>query len=236
MPDLLATALPRELSRAADPGRALAMQAYMKSAVPFLGVGAGPLRALFRRAFADFDFPPASRWRRAVLRNWRGARYREEHYGAIELAGDRRALSFQTLETLPMCKKMIATGAWWDPVDAIATKRMGFPLRRYPGPMRRKMLAWSRSRDLWKRRSALLCQIGFKGETDRELLYGCIEPSLRSREFFLRKAIGWALRQYAWTDPKEVARYVRARRAELSPLSRREALKKAPVRVRRTLV
>jgi 3-methyladenine DNA glycosylase AlkD len=87
------------------------------------------------------------------------------------------------------------------------------------------MLAWSRGASLWKRRSAILCQIRFKTDTDLDLLYRCIEPSLPSKEFFLRKAIGWALRQHAWTDPAEVRRYVHENEARLSPLSRREALK-----------
>ncbi len=91
--------------------------------------------------------------------------------------------------------------------------------------MKRKMLAWSRSKDLWKRRTAILCQLGFKADTDLGLLYEVIEPSLDSREFFLQKAIGWALRQYAWTDGAEVKRYVRLNRARLSALSGREALK-----------
>jgi 3-methyladenine DNA glycosylase AlkD len=91
--------------------------------------------------------------------------------------------------------------------------------------MRRRMLSWSTSTDLWKRRTSILCQLGFKAETDLDLLYACIEPSLGSPEFFLRKAIGWALRQYAWTDDAEVKRYVRLHRARLSALSYREALK-----------
>jgi 3-methyladenine DNA glycosylase AlkD len=91
--------------------------------------------------------------------------------------------------------------------------------------MRSKMLQWSRSRNLWKRRSAILCQLSFKNETDLDLLYAAIEPSLGSKEFFLQKAIGWALRQYAWTDPREVRRYVRANADRLSALSKREALK-----------
>ena len=86
--------------------------------------------------------------------------------------------------------------------------------------MRREMLAWARCDDLWKRRSAILCQLGFKDATDLDLLYACIEPSIGSREFFLRKAIGWALRGYAWTDPVEVARWVGANETRLSPLSR----------------
>jgi 3-methyladenine DNA glycosylase AlkD len=87
------------------------------------------------------------------------------------------------------------------------------------------MLAWSRSDDLWKRRSAILCQLTFKQDTDLGLLYAVIEPALPSREFFLRKAIGWALRQLAWTDPGEVRRWVRENEARLSGLSKREALK-----------
>ncbi len=84
---------------------------------------------------------------------------------------------------------------------------------------------WSRDHNLWKRRTAILAQLGFKEQTDLDLLYACIEPNLSDRDFFIRKAIGWALRQYAWTDPREVARYVRAQGNRLSPLSRREAVK-----------
>ena len=91
--------------------------------------------------------------------------------------------------------------------------------------MRRKMLSWSKSNHLWKRCTAILCQLGFKAETDLELLSACIEPSIGSREFFLRKAIGWALRQYAWTDTAEIKKYVRLNRSRLSPMRCREALK-----------
>jgi 3-methyladenine DNA glycosylase AlkD len=91
--------------------------------------------------------------------------------------------------------------------------------------MRRKMLSWSKSDNLWKRRTAILCQLGFKAETDLELLYSCIEPSLGSQEFFLQKAIGWALRQHAWTDSAAIKKYVRLNRTRLSALSCREALK-----------
>jgi 3-methyladenine DNA glycosylase AlkD len=97
--------------------------------------------------------------------------------------------------------------------------------RYYPVPMRRKMLSWSKSNSLWKRRTAILCQLGFKVDTDLQLLYACIEPSFGSREFFLRKAIGWALRQYAWTDGAEIKRYVRLNRTRLSALSCREVLR-----------
>jgi 3-methyladenine DNA glycosylase AlkD len=87
------------------------------------------------------------------------------------------------------------------------------------------MRAWSTDPNLWKRRVSIICQLSFKRDTDLKLLYANIEPNLADRDFFIRKAIGWSLRAYAWTDPKEVARYVRTHKAELSGLSRREALK-----------
>lgn len=106
-----------------------------------------------------------------MLAIWRGARFREERYAALELAGMRRFQAFQTLETLPMYEEMITTGAWWDVVDAIAIHRLGELLRRHPRPLGKAMRAWSRSRNLWKRRSAILCQIALKGRTDLDLLY-----------------------------------------------------------------
>jgi 3-methyladenine DNA glycosylase AlkD len=201
------------------------MQAYAKSPMPYLGVTAVPLRKVCREVFADLDFPTAAAWRRAVLGLWRGARFREERYCAIELAHLRRFDRFQDMAALPMYEEIIVTGAWWDYVDGIAGHRLGALLRRFPREMRKEMRAWSRSDDLWKRRSAILCQLTFKKDTDLELLYAVIEPALGAKEFFLRKAIGWALRQYAWTDPREVRRYVREHEGRLSPLSKREALK-----------
>lgn len=225
MSERLLLTLRRELASAADPAKAAPMQAYMKSKMPYHGVQTPAARAIFKRVFAELDLASAAAWRRAALYLWRHARFREERYGAIALTGDPRARPFQTLEALAMYEEMIVEGAWWDYVDAIATQRLGALLRLFPREMGETLLAWSRGEDLWKRRSAILAQIGFKRETDHELLYACIAPALASREFFLRKAIGWALRQYAWTDPREVVRYVRAHEAELSPLSRREALK-----------
>lgn len=213
------------LREAADATKAPAMQAYMKSAMPFHGVPSPVLRRVARAVFAGGSFASAARWRADVLALWRGARFREERYAALLLTGDRRAEPFQTFASMPMYEEMIVTGAWWDYVDDIAAHRVGPILRREPGPMKRKLLTWSRSADLWKRRTAILCQLAFKEETDFELLRACIEPSLSSPEFFLQKAVGWALRQYARTDSAEVRRYVRTHRERLSSLSRREALK-----------
>ena len=144
---------------------------------------------------------------------------------AIELAGYPGYSEFRTLRALPMYEEMITTGAWWDYVDSIASHRLGELLRRHPAKMRGVLRKWAKSKDIWKRRSAILAQLGFKADTDLALLYDCIRPSMGEKEFFLRKAIGWALRQYAWTDAKEVRRYVAEHEAKLSQLSKREAVR-----------
>lgn len=222
----LLTRLRAELQRAADPVKAAGMQAYMKSPMPYHGVPAVPMRLVCKRSFAPLRFDSAAQWREAVLTLWRSAAFREERYAAIELTGHRLARLFQDLEALPMYEEMIVTGAWWDYVDTLATHRLSALLKREPASLGRIMREWSRGDDLWKRRSAILCQIPLKQQTNPALLADCIAPALASREFFLRKAIGWALRQYGDTAPQWVIDYVRAHDAELSPLSKREALRK----------
>jgi 3-methyladenine DNA glycosylase AlkD len=217
--------LRRALRQAGDPRKAPQMQAYVKSALPFHGVPTPLLRQLCKANFAGLQFTTHSQWQALVLHVWRKARFREERYAALFLAGDARGRAFQTPAAMPLYEELIVTGAWWDFVDDIASHRVGQILRDYPAPMRHRMLSWSKSSDMWKRRTSIICQLGFKSDTDLELLYACIEPSLESKEFFLQKAIGWALRQYAWTDAAQIRRYVRQNASRLSALSRREALK-----------
>jgi 3-methyladenine DNA glycosylase AlkD len=221
----LVQAARKALRDVADPAKAPIMQAYMKSAIPYLGIQATPLRKVAKAVFSAHKIESFPEWRDTVLELWRGARYREERYIAIELAGRSTYRKFRTMDALPIYEEMITTGAWWDYVDSIASHRLGELLRLHPAKMGRVLRKWAKSDDMWKRRSAILAQLGFKADTDLALLYDCIRPSIREKEFFLRKAIGWALRQFAKTDPKEVSRYVAEHEAQLSPLSRREALK-----------
>jgi 3-methyladenine DNA glycosylase AlkD len=223
----LLTALRPALVDAAEPKRAPAMQAYMKSSMPFHGVPAPVLRVVCKEIFGALEIDSAPIWEREVRALWTGARFREERYAAIALTGARLARAFQTPAAMPLYEMMIASGAWWDLVDELATNRVGPILRAHPKEMRPLMLRWSKDDDMWKRRTSIICQARSRKETDVELLYTCIEPSIASKEFFLRKAIGWALREYAHVDPKEVARYVKQNEARLSGLSKREALKHA---------
>jgi 3-methyladenine DNA glycosylase AlkD len=217
--------LQSEFKRVADPKRAPGMQRYMKSTMPFHGVAATPMRQVCRECFKALNFKDAQAWRQAVLYIFRNARFREEWYAAVELSLWKNSRAYQTPDMLSMYEEMIVTSSWWDIVDTLAGHGVGSLLREYPKALTRDMRTWSHSDNIWKRRTSILSQLTFKKDTDLRLLYSCIEPSLDSSELFLRKAIGWALRQYAWTDPAEVKRYVRENESRLSPLSKREAMK-----------
>jgi 3-methyladenine DNA glycosylase AlkD len=221
----VALTIRRRLAEVADPEKAPQMQAYLKSPMPYRGVSAPILKRLCRDTFALHPLSTAAEWQRVVLDLWRNASFREERYAAVLLTQARAYREFLTLSSVPMLEEMIVTGAWWDFVDTLAAHNLGEILRTNPRQMKPLMRRWARDTDMWKRRSAILCQLGFKRDTDLHLLYDCIEPNLSLKDFFIRKAIGWALRQYAWTDPKEVRRYVKANADRLSPLSVREALK-----------
>ena len=211
----------------ANSEKAEGMRACMKSEMPYRGVQTPVRRKLLRAIFKSRPIPDQSDWRDAVLELWRDAEYREERYAALELAGARQYLDFRTFHTLPMFEEMVVTGAWWDYVDEIATHRLRELLERYPKGMSRRMRSWSRDRNLWKRRCSIICQINRKDDTDLDLLFDCIEPNLLHRDFFVRKAIGWALRDLAWIDLETVEAYVEQHLDQLSSLSRREALKNA---------
>lgn len=220
-----------DLKAEGDPARALGAQAYMKSTMPYHGVRMPRVRAIASNLFATARLEGCDGWRREVLAIWRGAKFREERYAALVLAADRRFRECRNPESLPMFEEMIVSGAWWDYVDEVAHV-IGEMLRAHPREMRKAMRAWSTDANMWKRRVSIICQISFKEQTDLRLLYANIEPNLGDRDFFIRKAIGWALRSYAWTDPVEVARYVRENASRLSGLSIREALKNVPAAMR----
>ena len=221
----LCRALREALRENANPAKAPGMQSYMKSEMPYLGVQAPALKAVCRQVFAAHPIETQSRWIDTILAIWRDADYREERYAAIKLGEHPTYHEFQTLEALPCYEEMVVDGAWWDYVDAIAPRLVGGLLTRYPEAMKRRMLEWAHSQDIWKRRTSIICQLKFKDTTDIDLLQACVEPSIEHPEFFLRKAIGWALREYAKTDPVEIIAYIEKNAHRLSTLSKRQALR-----------
>jgi 3-methyladenine DNA glycosylase AlkD len=214
------------LAAAADPVRGAGSQAYLKSEMPSLGVRVPEVRRIVKAAAADL--PPASlaELQAAVLDLWRGAAWREERYAAIDLTGLRLAAG--QLSMLPLYEELIRTGAWWDLVDGVS-HRLCALLQAHRTELAAVLRGWSTDPDFWIRRAAITAQLGAKSATDPALLADVIEANLSDPEFFIRKAIGWALRDYAATEPAWVRAFVRRHGPELSALSRREALRKLPV-------
>jgi 3-methyladenine DNA glycosylase AlkD len=220
----------RALENAEDPVRAKGQQAYMKSTMPFRGISSPQLKATLRPILTDPEYLLTVRneWEATIRKLWDGAQFREERYAALALAGHRpyRPWARDRL-AMPLYRYLIESGAWWDFVDEIAARRVGPVLRTHPATESDRMRSWAIADGLWVRRAAILSQLLSKGETDRQLLLDCITPNLADREFFIRKAIGWSLRQYARSDTM-AAQWVRCTVNELgsrlSPLSRREAL------------
>ena len=227
----LVGAIRAALAGAGDPERAVGQQRYMKSAMPYRGLTSPSLRALLRPLLADPSLAPASRdaWEADVRALWDGATYREERYAAIALTGHRAARGWQDPDTLGLYRHLVVTGAWWDYVDVLAADRVGPILLQHRQVVTPMLRADAVDGHLWVRRTAILAQLKHREETDLELLSDVIDANLEGsvfgREFFVRKAIGWALRQHARVDPQWVWSFVEARGDRLSGLSRREALK-----------
>jgi 3-methyladenine DNA glycosylase AlkD len=228
MPDLV-DELRRRIAEAGDPERAPRMQAYMKSELPYRGVGSVPLRAITREVVPAYPLPDRAAWEAAVLELWDAAAYREERYAALALAGHRLYREHRDPAALDLYRHLVVTGAWWDLVDTIASHHVGEILDRYPAEVTPVLARWAVDDDLWLRRTAMLSQLGRKAGTDVDLLRFALEQNLEGsrhgREFFIRKALGWALRTYARTDPDWVRAFVADHDDRLSGLSRREALK-----------
>lgn len=219
---LLAEFVAERLSRSANVERAVQMAAYMKTNMPFYGVSAPLAHAIAAEAVAVF--PPASvtEYQAAVRALWR-LPHREEKYIAISYA--RRVRSFITSDSLDLYCDMVVEGAWWDFVDTLAAHLVGTVLLEDRDLVSPTVRSWIRSDDMWLRRTSILAQLRHKDATDTDLLAEACLANLADTEFFIRKAIGWALREYARSNPEWVIEFVTTRRDGMSGLSYREATK-----------
>ncbi|GAB2837377.1 DNA alkylation repair protein [Microbacterium insulae] len=215
--DDLSARIREGLRQVADPQRGPAQQAYMKSVMPFLGVRVPDARGVAKREAAGMD---AATLRSASLELWNEAAFREERYAAMALLGMRALRGDESL--IPIVEHMVRTGRWWDITDELAHRLADLHDAR-PTETAALVRRWACDDDLWIRRVAILSQLGRRGHVDPVVLAETIGPNLGDSEFFIRKAIGWALREYARVAPDWVRMY--ADEHALSPLSRREALK-----------
>lgn len=194
----------------------------MRSAMPFLGVRVPDVRSLVRELARQHPPTDLAALERDARRLWDEAQYREERYAGSALCGLRAARG--RWELVPLYRHMIVTGAWWDHVDE-TVHRLAELHDAHPERTATLVRGWAIEPDRWLRRAAILSQLGRRDRVDQVLLAAVIEPNLADREFFVRKAIGWALRDYARVRPEWVSAFVRTHDATISPLSRREALK-----------
>lgn len=210
------------LAERADPDKAQQMAAYMKTDMPFYGVQKPGRTEVFRALKRDFVPANRDQYQALITTLWE-LPHREEKYLAQAVAGAFPA--FIVPDSLPLYRRFIVEGAWWDFVDATATHLIRELVLRYPDETWPVVDRWIDHRNLWLRRAAILCQVGAKNRTDTDRMFRYCSSRAHETEFFIRKAVGWALRDYARTDPEAVAAFVADNRTSLSGLSYREATK-----------
>jgi 3-methyladenine DNA glycosylase AlkD len=204
----------------------------MKTTMAFWGLSNAEGRKICREVFKSHLVATKKEWLAVARHLWREADHREEWFAAIDWTGIRAARVWQQPDVLPLYEEMITSSSWWDTVDTIAVHRVGTLLQNDPKKLKPIILRWAKDEHLWKRRTAILSQLAFKKEADLELLFATMLPSLERKEFWLRKAIGWALREHARSHEAEVLAFVKQHKDVLSGLTKREALKHSPEKVR----
>ena len=210
--------LVKELKAVANPDDAVAMKAYMKNKFEFLGVKT-PARRKLVKAFFKQQTDSDIDWN-FINEAWNNP-YRELQYAALDYLEIHKKLL--TPSDLPNLKKLAQTKSWWDTIDFL-DRLVGSIIARFP-ETKEIILAWSRDEDIWLRRLAIDHQLLRKEETDTELLEKILVNNLGQTEFFINKAIGWALRDYSKTNPDWVRDFIERHRAEMATISIREGSK-----------
>ena len=204
----------------ADPERAKKMRAYMKDQFDYMGIQTPVRRELTKAFYAEHGYPDPSQVESIVKDCWHMP-YREYKYFAMELmVRMKKKLGHDAIH---LYESLITMESWWDTIDLIAPSLVGYHFQEYPEERNEYINKWIKSGNMWLQRSCILFQLKYKGDTDTRLLKSIILKLKDSKEFFIRKAIGWILREYSKTDPGFVVRFVQNH--ELSGLSHREALK-----------
>ena len=210
--------LEKELKAVANPDDAVTMKAYMKNKFEFLWVKTPARRkltkAFFKRqtdSIIDWDF---------INEAWSNS-YRELQYAALDYLESRKKLL--TPSDLPRLKKLAQTKSWWDTIDFL-DRLVGSIIARFP-ETKEIIVAWSCDEDIWLRRLAIDHQLLRKEKTDTKLLEKILVNNLVKTEFFINKAIGWALRDYSKTNPDWVRDFIEQHQAEMAALSIREGSK-----------
>jgi 3-methyladenine DNA glycosylase AlkD len=210
------------LKNLANPARAATMAAYMKTDQPFYGVPTALRTPFFNMMRTQFAPSSQKSYKRNVLALWKLAR-REEQYAAVAYA--RQYRNFIGPASLKLYERMIREGAWWDFVDEIAAHLVGAVLLQYRAETRPLIDQWIDDDDMWIRRTALISHLRHKRETDAAQLFDHCLRRAHEKEFFIRKAIGWTLREYSKSDSLAVGAFIKRHEKRLSNLSIAEGSK-----------
>lgn len=192
---------------------------YMRDQFEFFGLKSPVWKSLAKDYFKSAGYPDDEDLK-TVIRFCFQDDHREMNYFGIELC--QRLLKRQTVDFINFLEELILTKSWWDTVDWLA-KLAGIHFRRFPQQLRPVTCRWMDSGDIWLQRSAIICQRFYKEETDAKLLFGYILEVADSREFFLQKGAGWALREYSKVAPEVVTKFITEN--ELPALTQREGMK-----------
>lgn len=205
----------------ADETKAISMKKYLLNKFEFFGITAPERKILLKQFISDNGLPEKKEFKRVIKELWLLPQ-REYQLCAIEVL--EKNINTCDENHIKLLEHLITNKSWWDTVDFIAAKLVGRFFENYPGLTRTYINKWLGSDNMWLQRTAIIFQLKYKKNTDYKLLFSCIQKCSGSKEFFIRKAIGWALREYAKTDPEKVIAFVENN--SLSPLSKKEALRR----------
>jgi 3-methyladenine DNA glycosylase AlkD len=200
---------------------AVAMAKYMKNLFPFFGIKTDERRAIFKLVCQKHPTEISNK-ARAIGWELFLKKERELQYCGIEII-IKTLKNKYVVEDILWIEQFLITNSWWDSVDTISKFMLGAYLQQFPSEIPTVVERFSNSENMWLNRSVILFQLGYKSQTDFKLLQSLCLNHSHSNEFFIRKAIGWALREYAKTDPEAVRQFVL--QSNLKPLSKKEALK-----------
>lgn len=220
MKDDYVTSIKQRFQAAADPVKAQPMKKYLKNQFEFLGIQKPQVILLHKEFLKKERLPGVERLEEIIKQLWELPEREYQHFGFMLAEQYIKQLKENHINLL---EYVITNKSWWDTVDFVATHLVGTHFKRFPHQVGPYTAKWLASGNIWLQRTAILFQLKYKTGTDVELMFQIIRRLADSKEFFIRKAIGWALREYSKTNPAAVINFVESQ--SLSNLSKREALK-----------
>lgn len=203
-----------------DDELAIGMKSYMKDRFDFLGIKSPTRAEILKPFFLDLKKLETKEWMLVVEQLW-NQKFREYQYVSMEFT--RKKVKDFMPRHLPFLERMITDKSWWDTVDMVASNLMGAYFKKYPDKIPAAITRWTKTDNFWLHRTCILFQLKYGDNTDQKLLFDLCTKYANEKEFFMRKAIGWSLRQYSKYNPTAVKKFIQ--KQEFSPLSFREASK-----------